>query len=316
MTRARQEDVHATGFLRYCLEEAAVSLRRRWRVAVLSTLLLAAAVFVLASYLLVSQRLGHLTASMTDAAELSVYLDRAAPPGSREAIEATLGDMAAVRVVDPIPAAQARARFLQDFPELADVLGSLPEDAFGDVVDVRLAAEATAADIDVLVAHLRQMPGVEDVILDRDVLARVLVTVQLVRRAGAMLAVLIILAAAGSVTAVLRLAYYARRDEIEVLALLGAPPRAITGPFVAEGMLQAATGALGALLTARLLLEFGGSLAGGWLWPMDGEGITFLTVGVQCLVAGGATAAGGLAGWLAARAPRERPLRTPDGARN
>jgi cell division transport system permease protein len=316
MTRTRQEDVHATGFLRYCLGEAAVSLRRRWRVALLSTLLLAAAVFVLASYLLVSQRLGHLTASMTDAAELSVYLDRAAAPGSREAIEATLGDMAAVRVVDPVPAAQARARFLQDFPELADVLGSLPEDAFGDVVDVRLAPEATAADIDVLVAHLRQMPGVEDVILDRDLLARVLGTVQLVRRAGAMLAVLIMLAAAGSVTAVLRLAYYARRDEIEVLALLGAPPRAITGPFVAEGMLQAATGALGALLAARFLLEFGGYLAGGGLWPTDGEGITFLTVGVQCLVAGGATAAGGLAGWLAARAPRERPLPTPGGARN
>jgi cell division transport system permease protein len=66
------------------------------------------------------------------------------------------------------------------------------------------------------------------------------------------LAVIGLLAAAAALTVanVVRLAAYSRRDEIEIMKLVGAPLTFIRGPFVAEGVLQ---GGLGALLAIALL---------------------------------------------------------------
>ena len=48
-----------------------------------------------------------------------------------------------------------------------------------------------------------------------------------------------------TVANVVRLAAYARRDEIEIMQLVGAPFAFIRGPFVAEGMLQGGVGRAG-----------------------------------------------------------------------
>ena len=58
---------------------------------------------------------------------------------------------------------------------------------------------------------------------------------------------LLTLAAALTVANVVRLALYARRDEIEIMQLVGAPQAYIRGPFVMEGVLQGGLGALVAL---------------------------------------------------------------------
>ena len=46
---------------------------------------------------------------------------------------------------------------------------------------------------------------------------------------------------------VVRLALYARRDELDIMQLVGAPQAYIRGPFVMEGVLQGGAGALLAL---------------------------------------------------------------------
>ena len=53
------------------------------------------------------------------------------------------------------------------------------------------------------------------------------------------------LAAAVTVAAVVRLGLHARREEIEIMRLVGSPIAFIRGPFVAEGLLQGGVGAAG-----------------------------------------------------------------------
>lgn len=307
MSPVRHEDTHAGGFLRYCLQEALTSVTRRWRVALLSTLLLSAAVFVLAAYLLASEQLAGVTTRMNAAAELSIYLERDAGPGVRDGVEAALRRETAVARYELIDAAQSTDRFLRDFPDLRDVVTSLPDAPFGAVVEVRLAPEATERDVEALVGRLRLESGVDDVIYDREVLARVLATVNLAQRVGGVLALLLILAATAAVAAVLRLAYYARRDEIDVLALLGAPPRAVTGPFMVEGLLQALAGTLVALVVLRLALLLGTRAASRWLTALDLQSMPYLSWSAVGTLGLGTMLAGALAGWLAAREPRTPP---------
>jgi cell division transport system permease protein len=305
VTRVRHEEHHTTGFLRYCFNEAVTSLRRRWRIAVASTMLLAAAMFVLAGYLLASEQFGLVVGRMNAAAELSIYLARDAGPGTRDGVEAELRRQPIVARYDLVDAAQATERFLRDFPELRDVVTSLPEGPIGAVVEVRLTPAATDEDIATLVERIRREPGVDDVIYDRDVLARVLATINLAQRVGGVLAALLALAATVAVAAVLRLAYYARRDEIDVLGLLGAPSRAITGPFVVEGMLQATVGTVLALVALRGVLAIGARAADRWLTTLNLEAMPYLSWRAIVALCVGGVLAGACAGWLAAREPRD-----------
>ena len=302
MSTRRHEDTHAVGFVRYCLDEATTSLRRRWRVALLSTALLAAAVFVVGAALVASSALRDVTSRMTQAAELSVYLAREASAAQRDDVARAVRGDGAVASAELLDEAQATARVTADFPDLADVITALPERPFGAVVEARLAASAEQGQVDALVARLRALPGVDDVSYDREVLQRVLITVATVRRAVTALALLLALAAFAAVAAVLRLGYYARRDEIEVLGLLGAPGRAVSGPFVAEGMLQAIAGTVigvAALRVGMWLLWRGPGAA--WARTLDFADVPFLTWQHLLTLAIVTVLAGALAGWVGAR---------------
>lgn len=302
MSARRHEDPNPVGFLRYCLEEAWIAIGRRWRVAALSTALIAAAVFVVGAALGASEALRDVTTRMTEAAELSVYLAREATAADRERAARVTREDVAVASAEVLDEAQATARVTRDFPDLAAVITALPERPFGAVVEARLAATATEAQVEALVARLRAAPGVEDVIYDRDVLRRVLVTVTTVRRVVTGLAALLALAAFAAVAAVLRLGYYARREEIAVLGLIGAPTRAISGPFVAEGLLQAAAGTVIALVVLRAavwaVLQ---GPAAAWARALEVTGAPFLSWQHLLTLASVAILAGGLAGWVGSR---------------
>lgn len=302
MSARRHEEAHAVGFLRYCFDEARTSLRRRWRIALLSTALLAAAVFVVAAALGASSALRDITTQMTQAAELSVYLSREASTAELDAAALATRSDPAVADVDVLDATQATARVTADFPDLAGVITALPERPFGAVVEARLSASATETQVDALVARLRAAPGVDDVVYDREVLRRVLLTVTTVQRAVTSLALLLALAAFAAVAAVLRLGYYARRDEIDVLGLLGAPPRAISGPFVAEGLLQALAGTVLAVVLLRVALwALWRGPAAAWARALALPEVPFLTW-QHLLTLGAATlVAGALAGWVSSR---------------
>src|SRR5947207_8446338 len=129
-----------------------------------------------------SVALHDMTARMTEAAELSVYLSRDATITEREAAAGIARGDSAVAVADVLDPEQATARVTADFPDLAGVITALPEHPFGAVIEVRLTPTATASQVDALVTRLRAAAAVDDVIYDREVLRRVLLTVTTVRR--------------------------------------------------------------------------------------------------------------------------------------
>jgi cell division transport system permease protein len=104
------------------------------------------------------------------------------------------------------------------------------------------------------------------------------------------------------VATVVRLGLYARRDEIEIMQLVGAPLGYIRGPFVAEGLLQGGVGAL--LAIALLWMAYGAVRA--WWGPeitaaLDGESLQFLPIRLCALLVGGGMVVGSGGGFIAAR---------------
>ena len=83
---------------------------------------------------------------------------------------------------------------------------------------------------------------------DRRWLDRLNTIVRVVRGVGLAIIALLAIASALTVGNVVRLAALARRDEIEIMQLVGAPLAYVRGPFVIEGFLQGGAGAVMAIL--------------------------------------------------------------------
>jgi cell division transport system permease protein len=283
------------------LREALGGLRRDWRSAALALLVVTASALAMAVVLVVSTAADRAVARLADQADLSVFLAAGAPADVRQRVDGLLRRDPSVANAEYVGPDAAAARFRRAFPDLAPLLDDGIELPASFDVRFRPGAGGGASAAS-LARSLQSVPGVESVRFDRELAERGAALVSVVRRVGLALAVVLALAGGVTVFSIVRLSYVARRDEVEILHLVGAPLATIRGPFVLEGMIQGGAGAVIALglLAAgtRALEEHLKALSAGAL------GIELplaLSWGTATPLVLGATALGGVAAWLAVR---------------
>jgi cell division transport system permease protein len=293
--------------LKYFLNEATESLLRSWRSAALAVLTITAGLFVLGFFMMVNSNLQRVVGRWSEAAELSVYLDDAVTKEQLQAIDAMVVKTGLAEQRQYLSKNDAVARFRQDFPDLAGASEGLTRNPFPASIEIRLSSRARGApsEVDNLATALRAAPGVADIRYDRRWLSRLSSAVTFFRNVGLIIVGLLGLAAALTVANVVRLAAYARRDEIEIMQLVGAPFAFIRGPFVAEGILQ---GGVGAILAIVLLWAV---FLAGKAWygrlALEGLGLTsvvFLPAGALLGLVAGGMALGCVGGLIVARSVR------------
>jgi cell division transport system permease protein len=289
----------------YAFQEALVSLRRSGRSAAMSIGTIAVAFLTLGGFLLVSANLQSVVERWASAAEMSVYLREDIADETRQQFLDELGNHAAVMGVEYVSKQQALERFTADFPELADVaIGD--ENPFPPSIEVRLKTDpASAGAADALSTQLAERDGVVDVRYDQAWLSRLLAVMASIRLAGLAIAGILVLGAAFTVTAVVRLSLQARSEELDIMQLVGAPFSFIRGPAIAEGTLLAGIGALLSLVvlwavfaTTRPQLAEAAAA-----WGNVGD-LRFLSFSEALLLVVSGLLVGGLAGFVASRTVR------------
>ena len=293
--------------LKFSCEEAVASLWRGRRSGVLSVITIAAALFLLGALLLVTWNAGQILEGWAGAGEMSVYLRDDASPENRAAVDQLLADSNLVAGREYMSKADALVKFRSDFADMASLGGDFSDNPFPASFEVRLQPETPdAAAIEGLAVGLAESSGVADVRYDRLWLERVTTAVVLMRGAGLVVMAVLIVAAGLTVANVVRLAGHARRQEIEIMQLVGAPMIYVRGPFVAEGVFQGGIGALVALGVLWVGFTAGqlryGELAADLLGV---EGMSFLPWSLSGLLIGGGMAVGCVAGLMAASSTRE-----------
>jgi cell division transport system permease protein len=292
--------------LSYFFDEAVRSLWRRRGASLLAAATSSVSLLVLGLFLLAGSNASRVIERWSAAAELSVYLADSATDENRRVIERALTASGLVSGQAFVSQAEALRRFSTQFPDLAASARSLPTNPLPASYDVRIRPErAHDARVDALAERLKAMDGVSDVRYDRRWLDRLVRVVTAARTAGVVLAVLLIVASCITVMSVVRLTLFARRQEIEIMQLVGSPLSYIRGPFVMEGTLL---GTLGALIASLALwatfAAWRGQLLARASGVVDAGDLHFLPAFVVAgLVLGGA-AIGCLGGALAARGAR------------
>ena len=293
--------------LKYFFNEATESLLRSWRSAALAVLTITAGLFVLGFVLMVNSNLQRVVGRWSEAAEMSVYLKDDITKEQVKALDAMVAQSGLAAERRHLSKADAAARFRQDFPDLAGAADRLERNPFPASLEIRLGASArdTAAAVDQLASNIRSAPGVADIRYDRRWLNRLSSAVSFFQTIGLVIVALLAIAAALTVANVVRLAAYARRDEIEIMQLVGAPFAFIRGPFVAEGILQGGVGALLAIVLLWAVFLVGNASYG--QLAIEGLGVTtlvFLPVGAVLLLLAGGMVLGCLGGLIVARSVR------------
>lgn len=288
--------------LRYAFDEAVASLWRGRQSGLLSTATIAVALFVLGVFLLATSNLERLSRDWSRTAELSVYLGDAATPEERSAIERLVAPGPLVAGHEYVSKDEALKRFKETFADLAAQTDALEGNPMPASYEVRLNPSVGGpGPVEELAARLRQSPGVADVRYDREWLDRLLSAVTVIRGVGLALGAVLTIAAALTVANVVRLALHARRDEIEIMQLVGAPTAYVRGPFVMEGVLQ---GGIGAIVALALLAALFLAVRGRYLAPLAAtvnlSSVGFLPLELCAMLLFGGMAVGCIGGLVAA----------------
>ncbi|OFW17008.1 MAG: hypothetical protein A3H29_07585 [Acidobacteria bacterium RIFCSPLOWO2_02_FULL_67_21] len=289
--------------LDYALREGWASLWRSRGSGAFAILAITLAMIALGILLLVTWNVERLLAEWSSAAEFSVFLRDDASSEQRGEIEATIDRSGVMEQRQYVSKGEALARFRREFTELASLAEGFEDNPFPASLEVRVRPEAEADGRAIaLVQRVAALPGVADVRYDREWLARLSSGLAAVRGAGLALSLVLALAAAVTVASVVRLGLNARRDELEIMQLVGSPIAFIRGPFVAEGVLQGGCGALMALGAlwlgfAAVNLWWGAGLA----MMLEDRSLQFLPVQLSTALVAGGMVVGGAGGFAASR---------------
>jgi cell division transport system permease protein len=293
--------------LQYFFGEAAESLWRNRRAAVLSMLTIAAGLFVLGFFLMINANVQRIIGRWSDAAELAVYLRDDAQPDQIATLTEMLNKSGLAASVRYVSKDEARREFARDFPDLASAAVTLDRNPFPASLAVRLNSNAQAASgaVDNMAASLNGVAGVADIRYDRTWLARLNGTIRVIRGVGLVIVLLMAVASALTVANVVRLAALSRQAEIEIMQLVGAPFAYIRGPFIAEGVIQGGIGA--AVAVVLLLATFAAIRARFGAVMADAVGLTgmaFVPGQLLLVLVVGGMALGCLGGFVVARGVR------------
>jgi cell division transport system permease protein len=294
---------------KYFLSEAAASLWRGRKAAVLSILTIAGGLFVLGFFLVLNTNVQRLVGRWTQSAELSVYLKDDITQDQLRIVDDLIAGSGLAAERAYISKNQAIARFKQDFPDLAGATSRLESNPFPASFEIQLKPEVRDASgaVDNLSTTLGGLQGVADVRYDRRWLTRLNSLVRMLRSLGLGIILLLGFASALTVASVVRLAATAREDEIEIMTLVGAPLTYVRGPFIVEGVLQGGVGALVAIVLLWVAFAAANARYGAATAQAVGlGGITFLPWFLSVLIVLGGMLLGCVGGAIVARGVRGR----------
>ncbi len=170
---------------------------------------------------------------------MSVFLS---PGADLEGAGAAARAMAPDGVVVTVPSAEAMRRLRASLGPQGRVLDGLGDDALPASVEVRVPTLTHARAL-ALAARLMEIPGAAEVDDGAVWVARLEELVERGRQVGFVLLAILGAATAILVSNTLKLAVYARRDEIDIMKLVGATDLYVAAPILLEGVLQGLAGA-------------------------------------------------------------------------
>ncbi len=262
---------------------------------------IAASLVLVGAFSLLVRNMEELLEDFGDDLHVTAYLAEGLAPGEQQELVRIAGTVEGVERVRIVSKQEALDRFRAGVGSGGAFLDGLDENPLPASLEITLVPERRSAEgMAIAVSSLEGLPGVAELASGQDWVEGYLRAVSLVRGIGLGLAGILALATLLIVANTIRLAVFARRDELEILSLVGASRAFVNIPVLVEGIVQGSVaGALALVLLFgifRLVLpgfEFGLALVLGGATPRffsSGEALALVGGGAGLGLVGSAAA--------------------------
>jgi cell division transport system permease protein len=225
-------------------------IRRAPFLTFLSAAMVALALFVVGLFAVVTYNLHQALRQIEEGVELVVYLHDYATDGDVDALRAEISVMSGVRAVRHVSREQALEIARRELPEFDLLFSGLDDNPLPASFEVELLdGFRDGSSLAALADAIRPNPAVEEVRYGEAWVNRLALLQRIGALATAVLGGAFSVIAALIIGTAIRIAIFARREEIHIMRLVGARDGFIQRPFLLEGMV---TGALGGILALGL----------------------------------------------------------------
>mgnify|MGYP001812302293 FL=1 len=204
-------------------------------------------------YLNVQQSLQQLGGEL----QITAYLQETISSEQAKALRSKVADWPEVEAITYISKEQALGRFRSQLREYAGILEGLLEIPLPASLELTLMPQyGRSGNIKELSTRLGRLPGVAEVQYGRKWMAKLRVFVEVMKLVGITVGGLLLIATIFVISNTIKLTFYSRREELEIMRLVGATDFFIKAPFLIEGLLHGLGGALLAAGGLSLLILF------------------------------------------------------------
>ncbi len=290
------------GKLKFFLGEVLRNFSRNAGMQMTAIGTVAITIVLLGLFLFVRAAVADLGGRLLDQIQISAYLRSDVTQTQVSAVARYLAQDSRVASARFIPRAQALSELRARTKGTIDT-ALLTENPLPDKFRIKVRR---TDDVPAVAAGVRRLSGVDNVVYGQKIVARLLQLGAVLRRVGIGVIVVFFAVAGIIISNTIRLTVFARRREIAIMQLVGATNTYIRLPFICEGMLA---GAFGALVAIGLL-----AAARATLWPRLLEALPWAQLAAAPLdvrvLAGELVAVGAAIGIVASWISVGRHLRT------
>ena len=274
----------------YIVREALRAFRRAPLLAGLSSGMIGLSLFLVGLFGLAAYNIRRVLDRVEARVEVIAYLRDDALPEVVTIAQKDISGYAEVREVNYVSREAALLKARRELPEFESLFGTLDTNPLPASIEVMLRPnQSGAAAVEAVAARIRMYPFVEDVRYGSEWLDKVYLLRRVAAAATLILGAAFAIVAALIIGAAIRMAIYARRDEIGIMRLVGATESFVRRPFLVEGLLTGLLGGIVALFATWLAFTVVSRSVFQLEWlPVEWIGVGLLAGGLVGVLASGA----------------------------
>jgi cell division transport system permease protein len=242
------------GQLRYFFARAITNIRQNILVNILTIGTISLAILIVSLLLLVYVNLTRVTEQWSERIQVTVYFNNELPPQELKVLNAKIQSLEGTDKVVYVTKAEALQRFRARLKGQDALLEGVSAEILPASLEIQLNKEYRSSDaLKAYVAQLNKIQGISEIQYGDDWVKRFNNFMDFMRLVGISIGCFLVLAVVFIVANTIKLTIYSRKDELELLGLVGATRLFIKTPFLIEGILQGAAGATLALVVLSCL---------------------------------------------------------------
>jgi cell division transport system permease protein len=264
-------------------KEALISLKRNWVMSLAAITTVALSLLIVGVFAFTALTLDQMISSLEREVEVEAFLKDTATTQEINDLQHKIFNWSEVDKVRYISKEEALRRFRREHPELTQEIGDVNPLPASFQVQLK-----DPHDVEKVAKRLEKVEIVEEVEYGKKIVKKLFAATNAIRLVGTVFILLLSFVSLALITITIRLAIFARRQEVAIMRLVGASNWFIRLPFLLEGMIEGLIGALLAtiiifFLRTSFFLRIKESLK---FLPIEFSSLLFFQVSFGLIVAG------------------------------